>query len=148
MRAFNAVVTTVACYYSMKKSCFMCAELARRGAAARMSDLLLRVWIFNSGRFCHFKSTCACQQVHCCRLNRSCAATAAAVVGLLVRVRTKYIVEDLYYIDIDYKGTTKHCLYDYTVENIRQGAKLFLRNSIYLYEKNSKIDAKLNLDIY
>ena len=62
MRAFNAVVTTVACYVVYEKIMFRVQQAgpppelgggdgARRGAAARMSDLLLRVWIFNSADF-------------------------------------------------------------------------------------------------
>ena len=64
MRAFNAVVTTVACYVVYEKIMFRVQQAgpppglggggcdgARRGVAARMSDLLLRVWIFNSADF-------------------------------------------------------------------------------------------------
>ena len=54
MRAFNAVVTTVACYVVYEKIMFRVQQAGpppELGAAARMSDLLLRVWIFNNADF-------------------------------------------------------------------------------------------------
>ena len=35
----------------------------------------------------------------------------------------------------------------YTVKNIRQGAKILIRYSIFLYQYNAKIDKKLKLDL-